>query len=220
MPPTIRASSHLRTAWSTCAMGASPTTARMREHRHVMNKSRGYTMNKIMPVLAVVLLLGAGCSTSPEGGGATAPTTPAAPTARAVAEGGMLTAEARLGPARSTALGVPSGGIVAEVLVAEGDQVQAGQPLLRLDRARATATVAQAEAELAQAQAAYERLRGGATPEEIAAAEAQLRAARAQLRQTTGSVTAADRVAAQAQLQQARAHLAELQAGPKRTDLP
>jgi HlyD family secretion protein len=122
-------------------------------------------------------------------------------------------------PAHSAALGVPTGGIVAEVLVSEGDQVQAGQALLRLDQARAEATIAQAEAELAQAQAAYAKLQGSATPEDIAAAEAALRAAQAQLRQTTGSVTEADRAAAQAQLQQARAHLAALQAGPKRADL-
>jgi HlyD family secretion protein len=175
-------------------------------------------MKRILIAVAVVLLLGAGCSTAPEGGGAAAPTTQPAPTTRVAAEG-RLAAEARVVPVHSAALSLPSGGIVAEVLVAEGNQVQAGQVLLRLDRARAMATVAQAEAELAQAQATYEKLRGSASPEEIAAAEAELRAAQAQLRQMTGSVTPADRAAAQAQLQQAQAHLAELRAGPKRTDL-
>jgi HlyD family secretion protein len=130
-----------------------------------------------------------------------------------------LVAEARVVPVQRAALGMPSGGIVAAVLAAEGDQVQAGQVLLRLDQARASATVAQAEAELAQAEAAYQQLQGSAAPEEIAAAEAALRAAQAQFRQTSGSVTAADRVAAQSQIQQARAHLAKLQAGPKPSDL-
>ena len=176
-------------------------------------------MNKLLPMVAVVIAtVIAGCASAPEGGGAAAPTTLPAPTAR-VAAAGTLAAEARVVPAQRAALGVPSGGIVAEVLVAEGDQVQAGQVLLRLDRARATAAVAQAEAELAQAQAAYEKLQESATSEEIIAAEAALRAAQAQLRQTSGSVTAADRAAAQAQIQQARAHLAALQAGPKPTDL-
>jgi HlyD family secretion protein len=181
-------------------------------------------MRKILIAVAAALLLSAGCSTAPESGGAAAATTQAAanaqpvPTTRVAGEG-TLAAEARVVPARSAALGLPGGGIVAEVLVDEGDQVQAGQALLRLDQARAQAQVAQAEAELAQAQAAFEQLHAGATPGELAAAEAELRAAEAQLRQTTGNVTEADRAAAQAQLQQAQAHLAELRAGPKRTDL-
>jgi HlyD family secretion protein len=176
-------------------------------------------MNKRVPAAAIVIAtLIAGCATAPESGGTAAPTTQPAPTARAV-PGGALTAEARVVPARHAALSVPSGGIVAEVLVAEGDQVAAGQPLLRLDRARAEAEVARAEAEVAQAEAAYAKLQGSAPAAEIAAAEAHLRAAQAQLRQTSGSVTEADRAAAQAQLAQARAHLAELQAGPKRADL-
>src|SRR5881394_1569275 len=112
-------------------------------------------MNKILPIVAVIIAtVIAGCATRQENGPAAAPTTSPAPTAR-VAASGTLTAEARVVPAHSTALGVPAGGIVAEVLVAEGDQVQAGQVLLRLDEARAQATVAQATAELSQAQAAY-----------------------------------------------------------------
>jgi HlyD family secretion protein len=175
-------------------------------------------MNKILPAIALALLLGAGCSTGPEADRTAGPTAPPAPTTRSVPEG-ALAAEARVVPARRAALAMPSGGIVAEVLVGEGDTVQPGQPLLRLDAARANAAVAQAEAEVAQAQAAFEQLQDGATPAEVAAAEAQLRAAEAQLRQTTGSVTASDRAAAAAQLQQARAYLAQVQAGPKHTDL-
>jgi HlyD family secretion protein len=79
-----------------------------------------------------------------------------------------LVAEARVVPVQSAALSLPSGEIVAAVLVREGDRVQAGQALLRLDRARAEAAVAQAQAEIAQAQAAYEKLLAGATPAEVA----------------------------------------------------
>src|SRR6266487_3476434 len=108
-------------------------------------------MNKLLPVVAVVVAtVIAGCATARESGGADAPTTPPAPTAR-VAAAGMLAAEARVVPVHSAALSLPISGIAAEVLVAEGNQVQAGQVLLRLDRARAMATVAQAEAEVAQA---------------------------------------------------------------------
>ncbi|HEU5101190.1 MAG TPA: biotin/lipoyl-binding protein, partial [Roseiflexaceae bacterium] len=127
-------------------------------------------MNKLLPAVALALAAAiAGCATTPESGRAAAPTTQPAPTARAV-PGGALTAEARVIPARHAALSVPSGGIVAEVLVAEGDRVAAGQALLRLDRARAEAEVAQAEAEVAQAEAAYKKLHGSAPAEEIAAA--------------------------------------------------
>ena len=178
-------------------------------------------MKKILLAAVMMLLLGTGCSvTSTDGQAAATAATATRPasTTRVVAEG-ALTAAAKVVPVRSAVLSLPSGGTIAEVLVAEGDRVQAGQPLVRLDRARATANVAQAEAQLAQAQATYEKLRAGATPEEIAMAEAQLRAAQAQLRQTTGGVTPADQTAAAAQLQQARSHLAELQSGPQRADV-
>ena len=130
-----------------------------------------------------------------------------------------LVAEGKIVPLQHALLSLPAGGIVATVLVTEGDRVTAGQPLLRLDRARAQANLAQAEAIMAQAETAYEKLRGGAIPEEIAIAEAQLRASEGQLQQTNGSVSSADRTAAEAELAQAQAHLAELQAGPKNTDL-
>ena len=130
-----------------------------------------------------------------------------------------LVAEGKVIPVQRATLSLPTGGIVAQVLVGEGDQVRVGQPLLRIDRAAAEANMAQATANLTVAQATYDKLRAGATPEEIAIGEAQLRAAQAQLRQMTGSVTSTDRAAAQAQLAEAQAHLAELRAGPKRPDL-
>ncbi len=130
-----------------------------------------------------------------------------------------LVAEGKVVPLQHAVLSLPTGGIVATMLVTEGDQVTAGQPLIQLDRARAEANVAQAQANLAQAQAAYAKLRAGATPEDIAIVEAQLRVSQAQFQQANGSVTQADRTAAAAELTQAQAHLAELQAGPKNTDL-
>jgi HlyD family secretion protein len=175
-------------------------------------------MKKILIAVSVVVLLGIGVSAVLlRGGGADSASQ--APTAIPVVEEEQLVAEARVVPAQNVELSLPNGGVVAKLLVAEGDRVQAGQTLLQLDQARAQAEVAQAEAQLARAQAAFEQVGGGATPPEIAAAEAELRAAQAQLRQTEGNVTPADQAAAAAQLQQARAHLAELQAGSKSTDL-
>jgi HlyD family secretion protein len=121
-------------------------------------------------------------------------------------------------PARSAALSLSIGGVVAEVLAQEGDRVQAGQVIARLDNAQQQARVAAAETKVQQSQASLDKLLAGATEEEIAASEAQLRAAQAQLRQTQGSVTAADVRAAQAQLTQAQAQLAKVKSGPKDVD--
>jgi multidrug resistance efflux pump len=71
------------------------------------------------------------------------------------------------------------GGRIAGVLVAEGDMVEAGQVLIRLDDriAQAQVAVAQAGVEVAQAQLA--RARAGARPEEIRRARALLAQAEA-----------------------------------------
>jgi HlyD family secretion protein len=175
-------------------------------------------MKRVLIAVVALLIAGAGAYVAFRSAGAAETTAPAVPAAPAQ-EDDQLVVEARVVPVQRAMLSLPSGGIVAEVLAAEGDQVEAGQVLLRLDQARASAMVAQAEAQLAQAQAAFEQLRAGATPAEIAAAEAQLSAAEAQRHQTAGSVTSADVAAAKAQLEQAQAQQARLRAGPDRSDL-
>jgi HlyD family secretion protein len=65
---------------------------------------------------------------------------------------------------------------IAEVLVQEGDHVQRGQVLGRLDTRRLEPQVAQAEAQAAAQRQVVERLRHGSRPEEIAQAEAQVAA--------------------------------------------
>ncbi|MDX1500615.1 MAG: HlyD family efflux transporter periplasmic adaptor subunit [Woeseiaceae bacterium] len=61
---------------------------------------------------------------------------------------------------------------VVELLVAEGERVTEGQPLLRQDAARATARLAEAEAALAQAEARRDELIRGPRSERIEAARA------------------------------------------------
>jgi HlyD family secretion protein len=173
-------------------------------------------MKKIIIGVAVLLLISAGAYVAFQRGGA-APTPTATPPPIMAED--QLVAEAKVVPVQSAALSLPTGGVVAELLVAEGDRVAAGQPLLQLDRAQAQAEVAQASALLAQAQASYKLLRASARPEELAAAEAELHAAQAQLRQAQASVTPADRAAAEAQLRQAQARLSQLRAGPRSADL-
>jgi multidrug efflux pump subunit AcrA (membrane-fusion protein) len=151
----------------------------------------------------------------------------------------LVSAEGVLQPAREAALAFRLAERVAEVLVAEGEQVTAGQALVGLEHADLDAAVAQAEAGVTQAQAAVDqadaaveqaaaavavaeaqlaKVRAGARPEEIAAAEAQLQAAQsavgqsvAQRNQVTGAPEADQVQAAQAQLAQAQATQKELQ---------
>jgi HlyD family secretion protein len=180
-------------------------------------------MRKILIAVAIVLLVGSTLAALFLRGGASAPTaatTPTPPTTQSAKQTapGLLASEGRVVPIHSAALSLPIGGIIADIAVAEGDQVQAGQVLVRLNQSRSTAAIAQAEADLAQAQAAAEKVRAGPTPAEIRIAEAQLRTAQAQLRQATGNVTTADQAALTAQLAQAQAHLNALRAGPTKSE--
>ena len=76
-------------------------------------------------------------------------------------------------------LGFKVPGRVAERLVSEGDRVQAGQLVARLDDVEQREQLALRRAELAGAEAALAELVAGSRPQEIAAAEATLRSAEA-----------------------------------------
>ncbi len=71
------------------------------------------------------------------------------------------------------------GGRIVEVGVAEGEPVEAGQVLIRLDDTLAQAQLAVAQAGLEMAQAQLDRVRAGAREEQIRQAEAQLAQAEA-----------------------------------------
>jgi HlyD family secretion protein len=158
-------------------------------------------------------------TTAPVGaGGAPAPAGQAAPTPVPLLNPGV-TASGEIAARSSAELSFRVPGVVAEVLVEEGMRVQTGQELARLDRAELELQVRQAEAALAQARANYDRLVEGASAEEVAAARAQVAQAAAALRQARGSVTDADIAAAEQALQSALARQAEIEAGPKATDL-
>jgi multidrug resistance efflux pump len=82
---------------------------------------------------------------------------------------------------REIRVGSKVGGRVTDVLVVEGQETQAGQPLVRFDVAELEAQRMQAEARIAQQQARLERLERGARPEEKAQARAATETARANL---------------------------------------
>lgn len=71
-------------------------------------------------------------------------------------------------------------GRISEVLVQEGDRVESGKVLARLDTSRLVPQVAQAEAQAAAQRQVVARLHAGSRPEEIAQAGANLGAAKAE----------------------------------------
>ena len=95
---------------------------------------------------------------------------------------GTIFAEGRLAPQRHAMLSPETGGLVQDVLVAEGEAVAAGDALFRLDGSDAEISVRQAQAALAQAEAnvtaAQARLQG--TEEGVRVARLGIDAAEAQ----------------------------------------
>jgi HlyD family secretion protein len=82
---------------------------------------------------------------------------------------------------REIRVGSKAGGRVLEVLVVEGQEVQAGQPLVKFDIAELQTQLSQAQARVEQQRARLLRLERGARPEEKAQARAATEAARATL---------------------------------------
>lgn len=128
-------------------------------------------------------------------------------------------ADARVVPVQRAGLSIATSGIVAEVLVSEGEQVEAGQPLIRLDAALARAAVARAEADLQRSQANLEELLDGNRPEDIAAAQAGLDSAKARLDKLVESTDAGDLAASQAAIASANAGLQKVLEGPTEQEL-
>jgi len=95
----------------------------------------------------------------------------------------IVTAEGQIVPLDDTQLSFRSGGEIVEILVAEGDLVDAGDPLIRLDTTdqelavdQAKAAVGQAEANIQTAEAGLLAAQAGFTASEVAldTAKAQL----------------------------------------------
>ncbi len=120
--------------------------------------------------------------------------------------------------ARVIAVGSRTGGRVKEVLVREGERVQAGQPLVTLEPGDLLAQRLQAQANVEQAQANLSKLEKGARPEEIDQAKARASTANAafeearhgaraeQISATKARLVAAQVAVDKAQLDADRAH--------------
>jgi HlyD family secretion protein len=117
-------------------------------------------------------------------------------------------------PASELALGFQSGGMLAEVLVKVGDQVDAGQLLARLDDTDARDQVAQAEISLRQAQLDLASLTDEVDAADLAAAQASLSSAKANLTALTAPPADQELLAARETLKSAKEALADLLDGP------
>lgn len=110
-------------------------------------------------------------------------------------------------------------GTVAEVLVAEGAEVQAGQPLARLDRRQLTAQLEQMEARVGAARARHEQLKRGFRPAEIAQAEARVRAAAAELEQLRNGPTVPELESLEAQMSASQQRAQMMSEGSRQEDV-
>lgn len=162
--------------------------------------------NWVCIVSLVVVLAVTGCGAAEP---AAQPPVSGTPTADAAA---VVSATGKVTPAWWATLSLPAAGIATELLVEEGQTVEAGTPLLRLQDAALQATRAEAQAGLEAAQARLALAETGARPEELAAAQAVLSSTQALAAEAAAQ---RDRVLAGTradELTMARAELAQAEA--------
>jgi HlyD family secretion protein len=134
------------------------------------------TTGSLLLIFVFAFLAGCGAQgASPAGAGdagqATAEVAPVKTDSSVIAEGKVV-------PAEEASLSFITGGVVGEVLVAEGDVVQAGQPLMRLvGDEKLQAAISAAELELLTSQQAIDDLQNGL---DVERAQAELALANAQ----------------------------------------
>ncbi len=135
--------------------------------------------------------------------------TPAAPN--------TVSAEGRIEPARDATLAFRLAGRVAQIPVAEGAVVKAGEVLIQLEDADLKAAVAQAQAALDLAEAQLAQIKAGPRPEEIAAAEAQVKSANSAVGQAVAQRDDVKRGPTPDQIAVAEAQVAQAEVQRKQT---
>jgi multidrug efflux pump subunit AcrA (membrane-fusion protein) len=121
---------------------------------------------------------------------------------------GAVIAEATIVPAVWSELRFVGDGTVVEVLVEEGDEVAAGDLLVRLDATDAELGVLEAEAALALAEAQLAQVQAGPRQQEITVARARLAAAEVALAQAVAQQDELAAGATDAQIAATRAEIA------------
>ncbi|MDB9519343.1 efflux RND transporter periplasmic adaptor subunit [Roseofilum reptotaenium CS-1145] len=100
-------------------------------------------------------------------------------------------------------------GRLAELYVEQGDRVEQGQPIARMERAELEAQLRQAQARLTRTQAELDKAIAGNRSEDIAEAQARLRRTQATLAELQAGSRSEDIAEAQASLNRAQALVAE-----------
>ncbi len=124
----------------------------------------------------------------------------------------VVLAEGRIEAAESRTLSFESAGTVLAQEVEEGDVVETGDLLLRLDPTDAELAVQQAETAVAQAEAQLARLMAGPRPEDVAVLEAQIDASQTAITQTIAQRSQLLTGAHEAEIAAAEAEVAAAQA--------
>ena len=114
---------------------------------------------------------------------------------------------------------MPLDGIVQEIYVQEGDQVEAGQILIKLNDTQQRSLVDQATAAMKRASATLALLEAGARPEDIDEMQAAVDAAQANYDKLANGLLPANIRAAEAALAQAQADYAVTQQGAPQTEI-
>jgi HlyD family secretion protein len=117
--------------------------------------------------------------------------TPTPPVVAQVAKSNVAEAEGYVTPIKHAVLSFEVSGRVTEILVQEGDRVQAGQVLMRLDPADWRQKVSEAQAALEVAQAQLVKAQARARPEEIEAARSAVAIQEAQIDTTQAAISVA-----------------------------
>ncbi len=103
-----------------------------------------------------------------------------------------IAANGRVQPTRTVNLSPKNSGILAELMVEQGDRVQQGQLIARMEADDTSAQIIQARARVAQAQAQLAERRAGNLPEDIAQRQAEVEQAQAQVVEAESRVALAD----------------------------
>jgi HlyD family secretion protein len=167
-------------------------------------------MKRLLFGLVAILLVGGAYLAISHGPGAAPSTTPTPGPVKATTE---VTAQGKVVPVRKAELAAVTGGTVADVLVEEGQRVESGQVLVRLDAARAQAAVGAAQAGLQRARAQLAALEAPPRLEDVDSAQAAVDSARAQLTKLQASARPETIAQARANLDAAKADLAFVQSG-------
>lgn len=183
----------------------------------------------IIVIVVVVLLAGGGyvamqrgLLTRPAASGTPAATEQvdgSAPVEQTVGLTPSVVADARLVPVQRTDLSLAVSGIVAEVLVQEGEQVTANQLLVRLNANQQQVAVSRAQADFQRAQARLAELTAPARAEEVAQAEAALSAAQARYDRLAQAALPGNIAAAEAAVGVSQASLAKVLEGASEQQL-